>query len=290
MVYTHRAIVLKTTGPSFTILPDDSHEKLSAVARGRLKIDGNIYPGDRVLFSQEGQNYIIGRVLPRKNLLYRPKVANVDELVIVVSLKKPKIDYYFLDKTISLAEWFGIPTIICLNKLDLDGEIAQDAKNLYSNIGYRVIMTSALENMGIEELQGAISQKVAVLAGPSGVGKSTILNLFDSSWELATAEISHRLKRGRHTTKHVELFPWKKGLITDTPGFSRLSISKIITPEGLAGTFREFAEPSQKCRFDTCRHYKEPDCGVKDAVKSGQITSNRYENYIKFLEEIDKYG
>ncbi len=290
MVYTNKAVVLKTTGPNFTILPDRSRESLSAVARGRLKIVGNIYPGDRVLFSQEGQNYIISQVLPRKNLLYRPKVANVDELVIVVSLKKPNIDYYFLDKTITLAEWFNIPIIICLNKLDLDGEMALEAKTLYSNIGYRVIMTSALENMGIDELQGAISQKVAVLAGPSGVGKSTILNLFDSSWELATAEISYRLKRGRHTTKHVELFPWKKGLITDTPGFSRLSISKIITLEGLAGTFRDFVKPAQRCRFDTCRHYKEPDCGVKDAVESNQIAGSRYENYIKFLEEIDKYG
>lgn len=285
-----KAIVLKTTGIYFNILPDGGSSVLAAMARGRIKKSDKIYPGDRVLFSLEEEQAIIEEILPRKNLLPRPNVANIDEMVIVVSLRKPALDRVFIDRVLVLAEYLRLPIILCLNKIDLNGELGAEEKKIYSRIGYKVIMTSALENTGIDELKTAISHKIAVLVGHSGVGKSTILNIFDPSWQLATGSVSEKLNRGRHTTKHVELFPWERGLITDTPGFSRLNIHLFVAREELASTFREFESASLHCRFDSCLHHKEPVCGVKEAVKNGLIDPVRYDNYLRFLEEIDKNG
>lgn len=284
------ATVIQTAGGTFYIHDLEQGLTLRAFARGRLKKGGErIYPGDRVIYRDDKGSTIIEEILPRQNLLKKPKVSNVDELIIVKSVEEPAPDFYYLDKMLALAQWFQISALICVNKIDLDGQTGKIIKQIYEPLNYEVVLTSAVENEGVDLLLETVTGKIAVLLGPSGVGKSTILNCLNPSWDLPVGGISEKLGRGKHTTKHTRLLPWEKGFITDTPGFSQLNVN-LIPLKILPHTFVEFSKFADGCRFSGCFHHKEPDCVVKENVETGEICRQRFDNYIRLLKEIKENG
>ncbi|MGB4504971.1 MAG: ribosome small subunit-dependent GTPase A [Syntrophaceticus sp.] len=255
--------------------------------RGRLRRGQNLLTGDRVIFTplEKGEG-VIEEVKERKNALPRPPVANVDQAVLVVSLANPDPDLKLLNRSLVLCELEKINVVICFNKIDLlDLGQAKDLEDIYNRAGYTTIFTSALYGYGLERLRQVIAGKVSVLSGPSGVGKSTLLNSLDPNLSLKTGEISKKLKRGKHTTRYVELIPICGGYVADTPGFSSLELPSMKRDE-LGRCFPEFHEYAGQCRFYDCIHLDEPDCEVKKALEKGLISDIRYYDYKQFLEEI----
>ena len=253
-------------------------------ARGRFRNDG-ISPivGDEVEIDTN-DNFIL-EILPRKNQLDRPVIANVDMAFIVTSVKKPNLDLVLLDKLISVITFNNIEPVIILTKTDLllreeEQEYIHNIKNYYEMIGIKVFY-----NTEITEIKKIIKDKLVVLAGQTGAGKSSLLNRLDSNLDIKTDEISEALGRGKHTTRHVELYKINDGLIADTPGFSALDL-KDMDKLQLKDTFIEFSD--YECKFRDCLHNKEINCGVKDAVSNKQILKTRYDNYLSFLKELEK--
>lgn len=268
---------------------------VEARPRGRLRRqDADLLTGDRVELSlAAGGTAVIERVLPRRNRLLRPPVANVDQVVIVFTLASPAWNRALTDRIAVLAEAEGIDVVFCLNKVDLvaAGE-AEAAAQVYRRAGYPVVLTSARYGQGVQQLLERLRDRVTVLAGESGVGKSTLLNAVQPGLRLETGEVSRRLRRGRHTTRQVRLLPLLRegrvyGYVVDTPGFSRLDVGAIDKWE-LAFCFPEFREPMERCRFDDCLHRAEPGCAVKDQVDRGQIDAVRYHHYLALLAEIEE--
>lgn len=248
-------------------------------------------PGDKVKFSVSGdatKGGAIEEVLPRKNELLRPPVANLDQLVILAAMADPLPDLRLIDRLTVFAEWNQITPVICFNKCDLVSEQEQQRLlGIYQSIGFPVYMCSTVTGQGIEDMKAVLHGKCSVLAGNSGVGKSSLMNAVSDQWELATGEISDKSKRGKHTTRHVELFQMDKDtLIADTPGFSSLQLPEDIKREELCRLFPEFLSRIGDCRFATCMHKNEPDCAIKEALENGQIAQSRYDNYLAFLEEV----
>ncbi len=281
-------MILKGVGGFYSIVLEDG-EIITCKARGRFKNEGiQPMPGDKVKTSKtnDGEG-VIEEVFPRITKLYRPPVANVNQAVILFSIKKPDININLLDRLLVLAESNSLDIIICLNKMDLDSsEKFKDIVNLYRGIGYKLLLTSALTGEGINDIKVLLKDKLTVVAGPSGAGKSTLLNNLCPGIELATGEISTKLKKGRHTTRHVELIPMDfGGYVADTPGFSQLNL-KDISSNNLTFLFPEMAELVNKCRFNSCLHLKEPGCIVKEKVDRGEISSTRYSSYIQLINEI----
>ncbi|MCA1030024.1 ribosome small subunit-dependent GTPase A [Bacillus timonensis] len=246
--------------------------------------------GDQVVFQAENETegYIM-EVLNRKNELIRPPIANVDQAILVFSAVEPEFSTLLLDRFLVLIESKDISPIICISKTDLvndstRSEIDKFAKD-YENIGYKVILTSTIEEIGVDELLPFIEDHISVFAGQSGVGKSSLLNLLRPELELKTDDISSHLGRGKHTTRHVELIAVGNGLVADTPGFSSLEFSEIEVNE-LSSCFPEFRERSSECKFRGCTHTSEPKCAVKAALEVKEISTYRYEHYVSFLEEI----
>ncbi len=263
-------------------------ELLTCRIRGKLKRsrrgEGAVCPGDMVEVSllPDGTG-IVERPLERKNLLRRPAVANIDQVVLTFAAAQPDLHPLLLNRFLVLAEWSRIPSIlICVNKMDLARQ--EDILSLYEN-WYPVLRVSAAEKTGLEELSRRLEGKVTVFAGPSGVGKSSLLNALDSSLTLATGSVSEKIRRGRHTTRVAELLPYGGGYIVDTPGFSAMELTEMEEGE-LAYAFPEFREYLGKCRFSTCTHSHEPDCAVKAAVESGAISKERSGAYLAILEEL----
>ncbi len=252
-------------------------------ARGKFRNIG-ISPvvGDNVVIDPD-ENYILD-VEPRRNELKRPVIANVDMCFIVTSTKKPDLDLVLLDKLLSIVIYNEIIPVICFTKLDLLNEIELETidniKKYYEMIGIKCVYNS--EKSLIKKL---IENKTVVLAGQTGAGKSSLINSLDESLHIETNEISEALGRGKHTTRHVELYEIADGYIADTPGFSALDINEIGKEE-LKYTFPEFEK--YECRFRDCMHNKENDCGVKKAVEEKLILQSRYNNYLLFLEEVEK--
>lgn len=244
--------------------------------------------GDFVTFESENltEGYLL-EVLPRKNKLVRPSVANVDQGIIVISLSEPQFSYYLLDRFLVSIEYEGILPIIYLSKADLqvEDELMNEIVTMYRKIGYIVIVSS--EDDAMTKLTDLFPHRLTVFTGQSGAGKSTLLNRLMPQLKLETAEISTALGRGRHTTKHVELLAIADGLVADTPGFSAIDFLDITQRE-LAKQFPEFVQVSNQCKFRECLHLNEPDCEVKRQVETGDIAKTRYENYVRFLEEIKK--
>lgn len=252
----------------------------------------NINPlvGDFVSFdiTNEGEGYIT-EIKPRNNELIRPPIANVDQALIVSSATMPDFSPLLLDRFLVLVESKHIKPVIFITKVDMMTKQEQEKLNRYEQdyvrIGYPVELVNAQEGSNLTLLQDYFSQKVTVIAGQSGVGKSSILNALDPSLLIKTDEISKSLGRGKHTTRHVELVEVSDGLVADTPGFSNLDFSEIEQEE-LGNCFPEFYSKKDLCRFRGCLHDKEPGCAVKKSVEMHEITTYRYENYLKFLEEI----
>lgn len=263
---------------------------ITCTPRGRFKKGSvNLMAGDRVEVEHDGQNGIIEAINPRKTELYRPAIANVEQVVMVASVKKPQLNLSLLDRLLVLAEASNLETLICLNKMDLiDPEKVRDVINIYREIGYQTVPISALLSQGIEEIKEYLKGKVSVLAGPSGAGKSTILNRLYPDLELKTAAISAKLEQGRHTTRHVELIPLESGgFVADTPGFSQVVLKGIADGE-LPFLFPEIGRIGEACRFKGCLHFKEPDCAVREALQGGELAVSRYENYTRLLQEIQQ--
>lgn len=260
-------------------------------ARGKFRIK-HITPliGDHVEIEGDSKSlkgYILN-ILDRRNQLIRPTVANIDQVIIVFAAKKPDINMDLMQKFLVYSEFKKLKVVVCINKVDLDkeGDYLKVVKMLES-IPYEAVRTSVKENIGIEQLQDILKDKVSVFAGPSGAGKSSLLNSIQPGLELKTGDLSKKIDRGTHTTRHAELIKLEKGgMVADTPGFTSFDISELELSK-LLRCFPEF-EDFSNCRFPGCMHDKEPECGVKEAVEEGKISKIRYDFYISLLSELKK--
>lgn len=246
--------------------------------------------GDNVTIVEDGDNdATITEVQKRKNELVRPPIANIDQALLVFSIVEPDFSLHLLDRFLTVIESVGIKPIICLTKRDIASETelqqANAAKEYYEGIGYDVIQTYINDPNLHDLLYPFLEGKTTVLAGQSGVGKSTLLNTLIPDLLLKTGEISEALGRGRHTTRHVELMEVAGGLVADTPGFSSLDFDHIEKEE-LRNYFIEMEQVAHLCKFRGCLHLKEPKCEVKAKVETGEILNSRYDNYVQFLQEI----
>ncbi|CEH35437.1 ribosome small subunit-dependent GTPase A [Romboutsia lituseburensis] len=246
--------------------------------------------GDRVAISvvdEENKKGVIEEINKRDTELVRPPIANVNKALIVFAIKNPKPNLSLLDRFIVLAEKEGLEIVIILTKADLDDEnILDEVKSTYELSGYKVIPVSNKTKLNIDKVKDELAGNVVVFAGPSGVGKSSLLNEIDKNFKLQTGEVSDKIKRGKHTTRHAELLKLEcGGMVADTPGFSSLTLDDISETE-LKEFFIEFDE-FDDCRFGSrCIHEKEPSCAVKEAVERGKISKKRYDSYIQLLNEI----
>ena len=282
-------IIIKGIGGFYYVKAD---EKLyECKARGIFRKNAVIpLPGDKVVISVNDEEEKLGNldeILPRSSELVRPAVANINQIVIVISIKSPQPDIILLDKLLITAELKELKAVVCINKIDLD--IENEAKRIcdsYSKAGFEVYITSSNLKQGFEEIRGIFKDRITVFAGQSGVGKSTILNTITDSLAMETGEVSKRLDRGKHTTRHAELIELKSGgYIVDTPGFSSFELDEIAFDK-LENYYPEFNAYINKCRFTWCSHIKEPDCVVKEALEKGDIDRGRYERYIQFYTEL----
>ena len=231
----------------------------------------------------------ITSILPRKNVLVRPAVANVDQAVVLFAVKNPKPHLNLLDRFLVTMEVQSVPTIICFNKVDLDnGKEMKRLSDIYKKTYYPVVFTSVKQMKNIESIKGLLKGKTTVLAGPSGAGKSSLINVLQSNVQMEVGALSEKISRGKHTTRHSELIGMGEGsYLLDTPGFSSLFIEDL-EKEKLKEYFLEFLRFDDQCYFVGCNHLKEPNCGVKDAVLSGRISQERYDNYLALLSSLDE--
>ena len=284
------AQVIKMYNGFYYLQVAGQEELLSCRLRGRIKRNkGAVVTGDYVEYQMlEDGTGVIESCLPRRTLLKRPAVANIDQVLITFAARQPDLNQLLLNRFLVLAEWSGIPEIvICINKCDLLEEKVDFLQD-YVQAGYKLLMVSAQEGLGIQELKKLLTGRVTVFAGPSGVGKSSLLNAVDSNLELATGKISDKIKRGKHTTRAACLLPLPGGgTVVDTPGFSAAELENIDKAQ-LAHYFPEFRPYIEKCYYNTCTHSHEPDCAVKEAVAAGAICQARYEAYLNILQTINE--
>ena len=256
-------------------------------ARGILRKAGNSpLTGDLVEISVEKGKGMVERILPRKNHFIRPAVANVDALVVFAANVNPVTEPFLIDRVAAIAGDQNVDVYLCVNKCDLDP--AYDLVRIYEHAGFPVICTSAETGEGVQELRSLLEGKLTAFTGNSGVGKSSILNRLAPELKLETGEVSEKLGRGRHTTRHVELYRLGEDTyVADTPGFSSFDTDQmeLILKENLQYAFPDFGSFIGKCRFDDCSHRKEPDCAVRAAVEAGGIEKSRYESYLKLYEK-----
>ena len=226
-------------------------------------------------------------ILPRENELIRPAVSNVDQAMIVFAVKQPDPNLNLLDRFLVMMEYQNIETIICFNKTDIgDDSLMDELRTVYNQAGYRVIFTSTTEETGVEEVECLLRGKSTVFAGPSGVGKSSMLNALTKDYTMETGQVSNKIGRGKHTTRHSEIFHIAENTyVIDTPGFSSLFVPGM-TKERLEDCFPEFYQYAGSCRFVGCAHINEPDCQVKEALENGSISESRYHNYKLMYEEL----
>lgn len=278
-------VVIKGIGGNYDVACGD--EILRCRASAKLRRDGVLAAGEYVTLRVTGSGGYILERLPRRNGLIRPAIANIDQLVILCSQAPPVTDPYLIDKVTVVALYQGIRPIILLNKCDLhpSGEL-YDA---YQKAGFSVVRASAVTGEGVEELTAMLAGKISAFTGNSAIGKSSILNRIDSRFGLQVGDMSEKIARGRHTTRHVELLRLENGgLVADTPGFSTFDAVRMekLTRENLQHYFPELEPYFARCRFSDCRHIKEPGCLVREAVERGDIARSRYESYCKLYEEV----
>ena len=255
-------------------------------ARGILRRAGSTpLTGDVVQISRDGEKGMVEKLMPRKNSFVRPAVANVDALVVFAANVNPVTEPFLIDRVAAIAGDQEVPVYLCVNKCDLDP--AEELVRIYEKAGFPVIRTSAETGEGVAQLRQLLQGKLTAFTGNSGVGKSSILNRLCPQLNLATGEVSEKLGRGRHTTRHVELFSLdEETYVVDTPGFSSFDTDQmeVILKENLQYAFPDFGPYIGQCRFDDCSHRKEPDCAVRSAMEAGQIEKSRYDSYLRLYE------
>jgi len=278
-------VIVKALSGFYYVRTDN--EIIECRARGRFRKEG-ISPlvGDKVdiVLDTNGKG-TVDNIYERKNSFFRPSVANIDCMVILASAVNPITDPFLIDRVTAMSENAGCEVIICINKSDLDH--GDELYDIYKTTGYTIIRTSAVTSEGIEELRHAIRGKLCAFTGNSGVGKSSLLNTLSPGLNIQVGEVSDKLGRGRHTTRHVEIFALlDDAYIADTPGFASFDFEKteFISKEYLQNSFREFEPFIGKCRFDDCAHIKEPGCAILEAVENGIINKTRHESYVRLYE------
>ena len=260
--------------------------KLRGLLKRDKKIGSAVFVGDFVEISRlKDKSGVIENVQSRRNLLIRPQIANVDRVILTFAVDEPKLHPLLLNRFLVLAEKSALDEIIiCINKIDLanDKNFLSDYEKLY-----KILRVSTFTGEGLDNLKKILSEGVSVFAGPSGVGKSSILNALDKNLRLKVGKVSEKILRGKHTTRIAELLNFGNGFLVDTPGFSAVDLSEAgIDKNNLRNCFKEFAQFAD-CKFLDCSHSHEPDCGVKNAVEHGKILKERYESYLTLLEEVD---
>ncbi|HBV99534.1 MAG: GTPase RsgA [Peptococcaceae bacterium BICA1-7] len=285
MASSIKGVVTKAYGGFYYV--GGGGETLQCTLRGVLKhrkVDVRV--GDRVTVLRSSGGAVVEEVFPRKNTLVRPPVANVDRMIMVFAVKDPDPSLILLDRFLIQSWHEEVEPVICFNKTDLLQEKEMNFINAYISAGYKVLLTSTRNGLGIQTLSELLLEGITVFAGPSGVGKSSLLNAVQPGLSLKTGEIGQKIKRGKHTTRHVELIPLENGgLVADTPGFSTLHLPEI-EKENLCFYYPEMESFISGCRFTGCLHRSEPNCAVKEAVSGGKIDPGRYGRYLEILKEL----
>ena len=298
-----QGVVVKSTGSWYSVLTNDGVQ-LDCRIRGKFRIQGlkstnPVAVGDRVLLDVNGEDYLISKILERKNYIIRKSVnlskqvhiiaANIDQAFLIVTLASPTTSVGFIDRFLVTAEAYQIPTVLVFNKVDLydefDREYHDEIVQMYTNSGYECLETSALDQMNIDLLTTKMTAKVTLLSGHSGVGKSTLVNVIDPDLDLVTQQVSEAHNKGMHTTTFAEMYPLHfGGFIIDTPGIKGFGLVDVSEFE-LADYFPEILRLKGQCKFHNCKHVNEPKCAVKDAVAVDEIHPVRYESYLSILED-----
>ncbi|MDA8895525.1 ribosome small subunit-dependent GTPase A [Flavobacteriales bacterium] len=298
-----QGVVVKSTGSWYSVLTDDGVQ-LDCRIRGKFRIQGlkstnPVAVGDRVLLDVNGEDYLISKILERKNYIIRKSVnlskqvhiiaANIDQAFLIVTLASPTTSVGFIDRFLVTAEAYQIPTVLVFNKVDLydefDREYHDEIVQMYTNSGYECIETSALGQMNIDLLTTKMTAKVTLLSGHSGVGKSTLVNVIDPDLDLVTQQVSEAHNKGMHTTTFAEMYPLHfGGFIIDTPGIKGFGLVDVSEFE-LADYFPEILRLKGQCKFHNCKHVNEPKCAVKEAVALDKIHPVRYDSYLSILED-----
>ena len=245
----------------------------------------SVVTGDFVEFDKD----VIYKILPRKSFIKRPSVANVDQIVVVSALKQPELDFNQLDRYLSLAKYYKIPTVLCFNKEDLglEGELQDKIISIYEDLGYKLVFTSALEKHGIKDFEKLLKDKTSALCGNSGVGKSSLINALNPNINLRTKSVSDKISRGTHTTRHCEIISLnEKTNIIDTPGFSNVKFDFIL-PKDVDLLFDDISKFNSKCKYSDCLHINESECEVLKNIDN--IAQSRYESYLEFIKEAFEY-
>jgi len=296
-------VVVKSTGSWYSVLTDNGVQ-LDCRIRGKFRIQGlkstnPVAVGDRVLLDVDGEDYLISKILERKNYIIRKSVnlskqvhiiaANIDQAFLIVTLASPTTSVGFIDRFLVTAEAYQIPTVLVFNKVDLydefDREYHDEIVQMYTNSGYECIETSALGQMNIDLLTTKMTAKVTLLSGHSGVGKSTLVNVIDPDLDLVTQQVSEAHNKGMHTTTFAEMYPLHfGGFIIDTPGIKGFGLVDVSEFE-LADYFPEILRLKGQCKFHNCKHVNEPKCAVKEAVALDKIHPVRYDSYLSILED-----
>ena len=281
-----QGVVIKGIGGNYDVACEG--QILRCRASAKIKHQKNLLAaGEYVeLRITDDGGYITER-LPRRNGLIRPAIANIDQLVILASQAPPVTDPYLIDKVTVVALYQGIQPVILLNKSDLHDSV--DLYHAYQKAGFPVLRASAVTGEGVEEVKAMLAGKISAFTGNSAIGKSSILNRIDSRFGLQVGDMSEKIARGRHTTRHVELFQLDNGgFVADTPGFSTFDAVRMekLTKENLQQYFPEIDQFFAQCRFSDCKHIKEPGCVVREAVERGDIAKSRYESYCMLYEEV----
>lgn len=286
-----KGLIIKGIGGFYYVMTQEG-EVVEAKGRGIFKKDKiTLLVGDEVeiqMTDRDGAKGVINSIFPRKNQFARPPISNVDMFIVVFAAKNPRPNYSVIDKFLINSQLNGIEPVICINKKDLVSERDIDEiRDIYGKI-YRTVAVSARTGEGTDDLRAMIKGRRAALAGPSGAGKSSIINLLHPKADMETGEVSRKTMRGRHTTRHVEIFSLAGGgMLFDTPGFTSFDLPDI-EEDRLKYYYPEFAEFNDLCRYDDCRHLKEPDCAVLAAVAGGRINNRRYEAYVSNYEELKR--